>query len=162
VNLTIDRSAVKDALFRVATGLHKGLYRRTGGKIAGRMFKSPFMLLTTTGRRSGQPRVTPLLCIRDGGPRGSGGVPRERYLAIASFGGDDRHPQWFKNLLANPEATIQLGGETIPVRATVATPEEKKALWPKAVAAYKGYDSYQRKTTRDIPVVILTPKPSDA
>jgi F420H(2)-dependent quinone reductase len=147
VNLTVDRSAVKDALFRVATGLHTALYRRTGGKIAGQMFfKSPFMLLTTTGRRSGQPRTVPLLCIRD----------RDRFLAIASFGGDDRHPQWFKNLQANPEATIELGGETIPVRATVATPEEKKALWPKVLAAYKGYANYQRRTSRDIPVVILT------
>ncbi len=155
MNLTLDRHAVKDALFRVATGLHMSLYRRSGGKIAGRFAKQPMMLLTTTGRRSGQPRVTPLLCIRDGDPPGSGGVPRERYLAVASFGGDDRDPQWFKNLQANPEATIELGGETIPVRATVATAEEKKALWPKVLAAYKGYASYQRKTERDIPVVIL-------
>jgi deazaflavin-dependent oxidoreductase (nitroreductase family) len=147
MNLTIDRTRLKDTLFRVATALHRELYRRSDGKVAGKMFKSPLMLLTTTGRRSGQPRVTPLMCVRDG----------DRFLAIASFGGDDRDPQWFKNLQANPEATIQLGADTIPVRATVATPEEKKALWPKAVAAYKGYDGYQRKTSRDIPVVILTP-----
>ena len=148
MNLTISRSAVKDALFRVGTGLHTALYRRTGGKIAGQlMFKSPFMLLTTTGRRTGQPRVTPLLCIKDG----------DRFLAVASFGGDDRDPQWLKNLQANPEATIELGGKTIPVQAAVATPEEKKALWPKVLAAYKGYDNYQRRTSRDIPVVILTP-----
>ena len=146
MNLTIDRSAVKDALFRVATGLHTSLYKRSGGRIAGRFSKQPMMLLTTTGRRSGQPRVTPLLCIKDG----------ERFLAVASFGGDDRDPQWFKNLQANPEATIQLEGQTIPVRATVATPEEKKTLWPKVIAAYKGYANYQRKTSRDIPVVILT------
>jgi deazaflavin-dependent oxidoreductase (nitroreductase family) len=161
MNCTIDRSAVKDAVFRVATGLHISLYRRTGGKIGAKLagqtfFKSPFILLTTTGRRSGQPRTTPLLCVRDGDPRGSGGVPRERYLVIASFGGDDRHPQWFKNLQANPEATIELYGETIPVVATVATPEEKQVLWPKVLAAYKGYANYQRKTERDIPVVILT------
>lgn len=151
MNCTIDRSAVKDAVFRVATGLHISLYRRTGGKIGAKLasqtfFKSPFILLTTTGRRSGQPRTTPLLCVRDG----------DRFLVIASFGGDDRHPQWFKNLQANPEATIELYGETIPVRATVATAEEKKALWPKVLAAYKGYDGYQRRTSRDIPVVILT------
>jgi deazaflavin-dependent oxidoreductase (nitroreductase family) len=146
VNLTIDRSAVKDALFRVATGLHISLYKRSGGRIAGRMFGAPMMLLTTTGRRSGQPRVTPLLCIKDG----------DRFLAVASFGGDDRDPQWFRNLQANPEATIQLEGQTIPVRAAVATTEQKKTLWPKVLAAYKGYGSYQRKTSRDIPVVILT------
>lgn len=143
--LTINRPAVKDAVFRVVTTLHTELYRRTGGKIGGQMFKSPLMLLTTTGRRSGQPRVTPLLGIRDG----------DRFLAIASFGGDERDPQWFKNLQANPDATIEVAGETIPVRATVATPEEKKALWPKVLAAYKGYANYQRKTERDIPVVIL-------
>jgi deazaflavin-dependent oxidoreductase (nitroreductase family) len=145
MNLTLDRHAVKDALFRVATGLHMSLYRRSGGKIGGRFSNQPMMLLTTTGRRSGQPRVTPLLCIRDG----------DRFLAVASFGGDDRDPQWFKNLQANPEATIELLGETIPVRATIASPEEKKALWPKVLAAYKGYDNYQRRTSRDIPVVIL-------
>ena len=146
MNLQIDRHRLKDTFSRVATTLHKELYRRTGGKVAGTFLKSPFMMLTTTGRRSGQPRITPLLCIRDG----------DRYLAIASNGGDDRPPQWLQNLQANPEATIELEGETIPVRATVATPEEKKALWPTVLAAYKGYANYQRKTERDIPVVILT------
>jgi deazaflavin-dependent oxidoreductase (nitroreductase family) len=146
MNLTVDRHTVKDALFRLGTGLHTALYRRTGGKIAGQMFKRPMMLLTSTGRTSGQPRTTPLMCIKDG----------DRFLAVASFGGDDRDPQWFKNLQANPEASIELEGETIPVRATVATPDEKTALWPKVLAAYKGYADYQRKTSRDIPVVILT------
>ena len=146
MNCTIDRHQVKDTFSRVATTLHMQLIRRTGGKVGGHMFNEPIMLLTTTGRRSGQPRVTPLLCIRDG----------DRYLAIGSNGGDDRAPQWVQNLLATPEASIELEGETIPVRATIATPEEKKVLWPKALAAYKGYDNYQRRTERDIPVVILT------
>ena len=148
MNCTIDRGAVKDTFSRIVTTLHTQLIRRTGGKLGGHMFKQPMMLLTTTGRKSGQPRVTPLLCIRDS----------DRYLAIGSNGGDDRTPQWVQNLLANPEASIELEGETIPVRATIATPEEKKVLWPKATAAYKGYDGYQRKTSRDIPVVILTPQ----
>jgi len=146
VNCTIDRHAVKDAAFRVATGLHTALYRRTGGRIAGKMFKQPMMVLTTTGRRSGEPRATMLMCVKDG----------DRFLAVASFGGDDRDPQWFKNLQANPEATIEVEGQAVPVRATVATPEEKAGLWPKVLAAYKGYDNYQRRTDRDIPVVILT------
>lgn len=145
MKLSIDRDRVKDTFARAVTALHKQAYRWTGGKVGGKVGKTTMMLLTTTGRRSGQPRTTPLNCIADG----------DRYLAIASYGGDDRDPQWFKNLQANPEATIEVGGETIPVRATVATPEEKKALWPKAIAAYKGYGSYQRRTTRDIPVVIL-------
>jgi F420H(2)-dependent quinone reductase len=137
---------LKDTFSRAFMALHTQLFRRTGGKVGGKFRGAEMMLLTTTGRRSGEPRTTPLMCIRDG----------ERFLAIASYGGDDRNPQWFKNLQANPAATIQVGGETVPVRATVATPEEKKTLWPKAVAAYKGYDGYQRKTSRDIPVVILT------
>jgi deazaflavin-dependent oxidoreductase (nitroreductase family) len=156
VNLPVDRTKLKDTLARAVAGLHKEVYRRTGGKFGAQVGKTKLMLLTTTGRRSGQPRTTPLNCMTDGDPRGSGGVPL-RYLAVASYGGDDRDPQWFKNLQANPEATIQIGADTIPVRATVATPEEKVVLWPKVVAAYKGYDGYQRKTDRPIPVVILTP-----
>ena len=146
MNCTIDRRQLKDTLSRAVTTLHTQLIRRTGGKLGGQMFKRPMILLTTTGRISGQPRVTPLLCHPDG----------DRYLLIGSNGGDDRAPQWVQNLLANPEASIELDGETIPVRATIATPEEKKTLWPKATAAYKGYDGYQRRTSRDIPVVILT------
>jgi deazaflavin-dependent oxidoreductase (nitroreductase family) len=142
----LDRTKVKDTFSRIVTGLHREVYRRTGGKIGGKAGKAPMLLLTTTGRSSGQPRTTPLMCIPDG----------DRFLAIASYGGDDRDPQWFKNLQANPDASVQVGAETISVRATVATPEEKKDLWPKAVAAYKGYEGYQRKTSRDIPVVILT------
>ena len=141
----IDRHAAKDTFSRVATKLHEQLIRRTGGRFGGQMFKRPMVLLTTTGRISGQPRVTPLLCHPDG----------DRYVLIGSNGGDDRTPQWVQNLMANPEASIELGGETIPVRARIATPDEKKVLWPKATAAYKGYDGYQRRTTRDIPVVIL-------
>jgi deazaflavin-dependent oxidoreductase (nitroreductase family) len=146
VNCTIDRLRVKDTFSRVATTLHTQLIRRTGGRLGGQMFKRPMILLTTTGRISGQPRVTPLLCHPDG----------DRYLLIGSNGGDDRDPQWVRNLQANPDATIELDGETIPVRATIATPEEKKVLWLKATATYKGYDNYQRRTSRDIPVVILT------
>lgn len=142
----LDRTKLKDTVARAITTLHTQVYRRTGGKFGAKAGKTQMMLLTITGRRSGQPRTTPLNCIADG----------DRYLAVASYGGDDRDPQWFKNLQANPEATIQVGSETIRVRASVATPEEKKVLWPKVVAAYKPYDSYQRKTSRDIPVVILT------
>jgi deazaflavin-dependent oxidoreductase (nitroreductase family) len=142
----IDRSALKDTLARAVTALHTQLYRRTGGKLGGNTGPLTMGLLTTTGRRSGQPRTTPLNIIADG----------DRWLLVASYGGDDRDPQWFRNLQANPAATIQLGAETIPVRATVASSEEKKTLWPKVVASYKGYEGYQRRTSRDIPVVILT------
>jgi deazaflavin-dependent oxidoreductase (nitroreductase family) len=148
MNLPLDPTKLKDTFARIVTGLHTQVYRQTGGKIGGKAGKAPMMLLTTTGRRSGQPRTTPIMCIKDG----------DHYIAIASHGGDDRDPQWFKNLQAKPEATIQVGPDVIPVKAAVATPEEKVVLWPKAVAAYKGYEGYQRKTDRDIPVVILTPQ----
>lgn len=137
---------LKDVLARAITTVHKEVYRRTGGKLGGKVGATTMGLLTTTGRRSGEPRTTPLNVMADG----------DRFLLVASYGGDDRDPQWFKNLQANPEATVQLGAESFPVRASVASEEEKKSLWPKVVAAYKGYAGYQRKTARDIPVVILT------
>lgn len=143
---SLDRSTLKDTLARGITALHTQIYRRTGGKVGAKVGPTTMGLLTTIGRRSGEPRTTPLNIMRDG----------DRWLLVASYGGDDRDPQWFKNLQAKPDATIQVGPETIPVRASVATPDEKKTLWPKVVAAYKGYENYQRKTDRDIPVVVLT------
>ena len=144
--LAIDRAKAKDVFARAVTALHTEVYKRTGGKVGGKAGRTTMGLLTTTGRTSGQPRTTPLNIVADG----------DRWLLVASYGGDDRDPQWFKNLQANPEATIQLGTESIRVRATVAGDEEKKTLWPKVVAVYRGYEGYQRKTSRDIPVVILT------
>jgi deazaflavin-dependent oxidoreductase (nitroreductase family) len=137
---------LKDVAARVVTRAHTELYRRTGGRLGGNVGGLTMGLLVTTGRKSGQPRTTPLNIIADG----------DRWLLVASYGGDDRDPQWFKNLQANPEATIEHGGEMIPVRAAVASADEKKVLWPKVVAAYKGYANYQTKTSRDIPVVILS------
>jgi deazaflavin-dependent oxidoreductase (nitroreductase family) len=146
VELPVDKTKLKDTLARATTFLHTQVYRRTGGRVGAKIGPTNMGLLTTTGRKSGQPRTTPLNCTPDG----------DRYLLVASYGGDDRDPQWFKNLQANPEASLQIGPETFPVRATVATPEERTVLWPKVVAAYKGYEGYQRKTSREIPVVILT------
>ena len=142
----VDRTKLKDVLARAVTALHTQAYQRTGGRVGGKVGKTTMGLLTTTGRKSGQLRTTPLNIMADD----------DRWLLVASYGGDDRDPQWFKNLEANAEATIQLGAETIPVRARVASEEEKRALWPRVVSSYKGYEGYQRKTSRDIPVVILT------
>jgi deazaflavin-dependent oxidoreductase (nitroreductase family) len=146
VDLSVDKLKLKDTLSRAATFVHREVYKRTGGKVGAKIGSTTMGLLTTTGRKSGQPRTTPLNCTPDG----------DRWLLVASYGGDDRDPQWFKNLQANPEASLQIGAEVFPVRAAVATAEEKKALWPKVVAGYKGYDGYQRRTSRDIPVVVLT------
>ena len=139
---------IKDTLFKAGSALNNFLYRRTGGKIGGSVGKAKILLLTTTGRKSGQPRTVPLLYIPDAG---------DRVLLVASFGGDPRDPAWFKNLTANPLVTVEMGKERKTMRAAVADADEKQRLWPKVVETYKGYEGYQRKTTRDIPVVILTP-----
>jgi deazaflavin-dependent oxidoreductase (nitroreductase family) len=138
---------VKDTLFRIATGLHKELYRRSSGRMGGKAGKIQMLLLTTTGRKSGQPRTTPLNYGTDG----------DRLILVASFGGDDRAPQWYRNLVANPEVTVLIGTETRRMRASTASPEEKPRLWALMTAGYPGYDGYQRKTERDIPVVVLSP-----
>jgi deazaflavin-dependent oxidoreductase (nitroreductase family) len=138
---------LKDALFKAGTSVHNELYRRTGGRLGGRAGRLPMLLLTTTGRKTGQARTTPLGYLPDG----------DRMVVVASYGGDDRHPQWYLNLQANPEATVQAGARTQRVRAATATGEEKAELWPRVLALYSGYAGYQQTTTRDIPLVILTP-----
>jgi F420H(2)-dependent quinone reductase len=138
---------LKDTVARVTTAVHKELYRRSGGRIGGKVGKLQHLLLTTTGRRSGQPRTTPLNYGTDG----------NRIILIASYGGDDRAPQWYQNLVANPEVTVQIGNETRRMRAATAAPEDKARYWPLMTAGYPGYDDYQRKTERDIPVVVLSP-----
>jgi deazaflavin-dependent oxidoreductase (nitroreductase family) len=121
------------------------LYRRSGGRIGGRMFGGPILLLTTTGRRSGRTWTVPLLYQPDG----------DRWVIIASNGGSPRHPAWWLNLRAQPQATIQVGRETHAVTATAATGAERERLWQLMTAMFKGYDGYVRKTTRRIPVVVL-------
>ena len=111
---------------------------------------APVLLLTTTGRKSGKQRTTPLLYLEDAG----------RYVVIASVGGAPKHPAWYLNLLANPSATIEVGRRKLEVSGSTAPPEERARLWPLAVQMYAGYDAYKAKTTREIPVVILAPRPN--
>ena len=126
---------------------HTAVYRATGGKVAGRVFKSPVLLLTTTGRKSGMERTTPLLYLEDD----------EDLVVVASNGGAAKHPAWWLNLKANPEATVEIGDRKLRVRAQRTSPEEKERLWPKLVAMYSSYEDYQKKTEREIPVVVLRP-----
>ena len=135
------------ALFRLVAGAHAAVYRRTRGRIAGRMGRAPMLLLSTTGRTSGRARVTPLLYLEDGG----------RLVVVASAGGAAQHPGWWHNLRATPEAGVQLGERTLRVRAEVAGPEERARLWPRLVAMFPRFGEYQRATSRQIPVVILHP-----
>jgi deazaflavin-dependent oxidoreductase (nitroreductase family) len=134
---------------RRLAGVHTRLYRLTQGRIGHRFPGGPSMLLLDhVGARSGVRRTTPLLYIRDG----------SNLAIIASKGGFPRHPAWYHNLLANPDTTAQVGSEVRPVRARVAGPEERERLWPKAVAAYGGYATYQARAPREIPVVVLEPR----
>jgi F420H(2)-dependent quinone reductase len=130
-----------------AAKLHAAVFRATGGRVGGRMVGSPVLLLVTTGRKSGQKRTTVLLYLQDGG----------RYVIVASNGGTAKHPVWWLNLQADPEATVEVGGRKIHVRAAEARGEEKARLWQKLVRMYPSYEDYQKKTDREIPVVVLEP-----
>jgi F420H(2)-dependent quinone reductase len=128
--------------------LHVFLYRASGGRIGGRFRRTaPVLLLTTTGRKTGKQRTTPLLYVEDG----------ERYVVVASVGGAPAHPGWYLNLRANPAATIQIGSQKLRVTAETAGPDERARLWALATRMYPAYDAYQAKTSREIPIVLLSP-----
>lgn len=128
---------------------HTVAYRATGGLIGHRIpFGPPMLLLEHVGAKSGTRRTSPLVYVEDGSD----------YVLVASKGGHPKHPAWFHNLRANPDTTIQVGHRRLPVRARIANPDERRRLWPKAVAAYSGYRDYQQRTNREIPLVILEPR----
>jgi deazaflavin-dependent oxidoreductase (nitroreductase family) len=103
------------------------------------------LLLTTTGKRSGEPRVAPLIYQPYG----------DAYLVVASKGGADEPPAWYVNLQADPDVQVQIGAERFSARARTATPEERRAMWPVMTAVWPAYDDYQTKTAREIPIVVL-------
>jgi len=123
------------------------LYRLTGGVIGGRVQTLPVLLLTTTGRTSGKPRTVPVAYLRDGSTN----------VIIASYAGLPRHPAWFLNLESHPEATIQLKKRQMQVKAETANQEKKRELWARLMEVAPGYADYQKRTSRDIPIVILHP-----
>jgi deazaflavin-dependent oxidoreductase (nitroreductase family) len=136
------------AVMKVGTKLNNRLYRATGGKVGGKFpGGAPVCLLTTTGRTSGERRTVALLYLRDG----------DDVVVVASQGGMPRHPGWYHNLRADPKVTIQIGRDVRPFVARTATGEERDALWRRLVVMYPGYDDYQKKTDREIPVVVCTP-----
>jgi deazaflavin-dependent oxidoreductase (nitroreductase family) len=106
----------------------------------------PLLLLTTTGAKSSQTRTNPLAYTRDG----------DRLVVIASFGGGPKNPSWYYNLVANPEATVEVGGERFRVRARVTTGEERQRLYNRQTEQAPAFAEYQKKTTRQIPVIVLT------
>ena len=135
-------------LRRLAAG-HVAVYRASRGRIGHRFDGAPPMLLLEhVGAWSATRRTTPLVYVTDG----------DDVVIVASKGGHPRHPAWFHNLRANPAAEVQIGPERRSVLAHIATPGERERLWPKVVEAYAGYDDYQRRTEREIPLVVLEPR----
>ncbi|MEU4649195.1 nitroreductase family deazaflavin-dependent oxidoreductase [Nocardia fluminea] len=149
------QSANKRGIYlgRKSTKLHVALYRRTKGRLGSRMPGRPdtrILLLDHVGARTGTLRTSPLMLHTDG----------DIIAIAASKAGQPTHPAWFHNLKANPDTTIQIGDRTHPVRARVADDAERNLLWPRFIELFPSYDFYQRRAgDRQIPVVILTPRP---
>jgi len=137
-----------DLSLKVMSRTHRMILCLTGGRVLNSAFGMPAVELHTVGRKSGKPRSTMLTApIVDG----------DRLVLVGSKGGDDRDPDWYRNLVANPDVELTIAGRRRTMHARTASAEEKADLWPKVVAAYKGYGGYQEKTDRDIPVVICDP-----
>lgn len=124
------------------------LYRFSGGRIGGKVGRAPVLLLTTTGRKSGEPRTAPIVYLADG----------ERLVLINTNAGNARIPAWSLNLQANPEAEVEVGRRRQAVRARVAEGEERAELWRKHVEQFAGFDQYKAKLDREISVFVLEPR----
>ena len=141
---------IKDIGARVVTGLHRVILRASGNRIGSSGLGMPVLELTTIGRKSGAPRTIVLTSpVQEG----------DALVVVASYGGDNRHPAWFLNLRDNPNVEVAMRGDKRAMRARVASPDERAALWPRVTEAYRGYASYQRRTDREIPLVLLEPSP---
>ena len=143
-----DLSGPANLALKLGSSVHAGVYRATGGKLFGRMGQSPILLLNTVGRKSGKKRATPLLYVVDG----------QDFVIIASKGGAPTHPAWYLNLMANPDATVEVEDRKVRVRAEEVDGEEKARLWQKMAELYPTYDDYQKKTKRQIPLLVLRPR----
>jgi deazaflavin-dependent oxidoreductase (nitroreductase family) len=149
------RDTLADAGLKAMNLSHRAILGLSGRRLLTRPFGMPAIELHTTGRTTGLTRSTMLTApILDA----------DRMVLIASKGGDHRNPEWYLNLVANPDVEVKLigTGEVRRLRARVASPEEKETLWPTIVASYKGYAGYQKRTRRDIPVVICEARPDAA
>jgi proline iminopeptidase len=128
---------------------HVRRYRETGGEVGHKWKKgSKILLLTTKGRKTGEPRTTPLIYEN----------ADDKYVIVASKGGAPEHPGWYRNLSKNPEVELQVKDEVFPARARTAEGEEREQLWKLAAQQWPDYDAYQTRTDREIPVVVLERK----
>ena len=122
-------------------------FRANGGKVGGNFEGAPMLLLHTTGAKSGQERVNPMVYRREG----------DDYVVFASKAGADTNPDWYHNLVANPEVEAEIGTERVKLRARVAEGDERERIWTAQKEAMPGFAEYEQKTTRTIPVVVLEP-----
>jgi F420H(2)-dependent quinone reductase len=136
------------AVWKRVTGLNSTIFRLSGGRLLGTYDGNPVLLLHHVGRKSGEARVTPLIYLEDG----------EDLVIVGSMGGTPKHPAWVHNLEAAPDTEVELRGGRRAVRARVADAEERARLWPRLVERYPGFATYQGRTEREIPVVILAPR----
>jgi deazaflavin-dependent oxidoreductase (nitroreductase family) len=145
MHLTLE--SLQRRVFEGFVWAHVHAYRLTGGRIGRRVRGVDVLLLDHVGRKSETKRTTPLLYIEDG----------DDLVIVASKGGAPKHPAWWLNLRDSPRTTVQVGGERREVVAHQATPEERAMLWPRLVEVWPDYDAYQRRTSREIPVIVLSP-----
>ena len=139
---------VSPLMIKTWSAMHEFWYRLSGGLIGGRFGRARMLLLTTTGRKSGYRRTTPLLYLEDDG----------NLVVIASNGGHPNHPAWWLNLKSNPQAEVQVGRERRAVTAEEAEGETRERLWRAVVDVNSGYEGYRKSTSRRIPVVLLRPE----
>lgn len=138
-----------DLILKTMNRVHRTILKVSGNRLLGSAGGMPVLELTTTGRKSGQPRAVMLTApLREGAA----------YVVVASRGGDDIHPAWYLNLVTNPAVEVALPGQPKePMHARVANTEERARMWPQIAGKYKNYAGYQRKTEREIPLVLLEP-----
>jgi F420H(2)-dependent quinone reductase len=136
-------------VLNLGSRLNVALYRVSGGWLGGRMGRAPVLLLHHVGRKSGKPRVTPVLYLRDG----------ETLVIVASKGGAETNPAWFGNLMAHPSTRVEVGRARRSVVARKASDDERESYWPRLVEMYPSFDVYQQRAERVIPVVVLEPSP---
>lgn len=134
--------------WEMGTSGHTAIYRLTKGRIGGKYQGAPVALVDSVGRKSGKRRTHPLLATEDG----------ENLVIVASKGGVDKHPAWYHNLMANPDTEANWYGDVRQVRAREATGKERERLWEQMTDVYPTYNAYQRRTERQIPVVVLEPR----
>ncbi|MGO8870510.1 MAG: nitroreductase family deazaflavin-dependent oxidoreductase [Acidimicrobiales bacterium] len=143
------KQSLTDVGLKAMSKTHKTILHLTGGRVLSSAFGMPAVELHTIGRRTGKPHSTMLTAPT---------VDGDRVVLVASKGGDDRDPDWYRNIVAHPEIELSMAGQHRLMQARTATKEERAELWPQVVAAYKGYDGYQRRTDRNIPLVICEPR----